>query len=145
MSAYDLIGKLKSSDSTTGNIKAIEDACYEAMNDDFNTPMVIAQLFEGARIINSINDGKENATAGDIALLKKIFDVFLIQILGVKKEEEDSNNEALEGAMQLLLSLRAQAKTNKDFTTSDKIRDELARLKFNIKDTKDGAVWTYEN
>jgi cysteinyl-tRNA synthetase len=142
ITAIELIDKLNASATSSVNIKEIETTCYNALNDDFNTPIAIATLFDLVKIINSVNDGKETLTAADIDLVKQIVTVFVVDILGLKAEAAASDNSALDAAMSLLLTLRADAKTNKDFATSDKIRDELAKNNFQIKDTKDGAIWS---
>ncbi|MDE6122267.1 MAG: cysteine--tRNA ligase, partial [Duncaniella dubosii] len=120
--------------------------CYEAMDDDMNTPIVIANLFDALRLVNQVKDGHAKATQADIDELKAVFDIFLVDILGVRTEMAGSgdNGEALrpfEQAMDLLLEMRAKAKANKDWATSDLIRDRLAAIGFTVKDTKDGAEW----
>ncbi|NVO01729.1 MAG: cysteine--tRNA ligase [Bacteroidetes bacterium] len=145
MTAMDTIVNLKSSETSTSNIKELEKKCYDAMNDDFNSPILIAHLFEGVRIINSVNDGKESITAEDLTLLKKLFNDFAISILGLKNESLKNNNDLPDKLMEVILNLRQTAKTNKDYATSDKIRDELKNINIVIKDTKDGAVWSEEN
>lgn len=127
-------------------IQAIESACYEAMYDDLNTPIVIANLFETVRIINSAKDGKLQISRADIDLLKKLYQNFLVNILGIEDsfEEAQGSNDKLDGVMQLMLNLRAQAKSNKDFATADRIRDELLKMNFVIKDSKEGSTWTIE-
>jgi cysteinyl-tRNA synthetase len=116
--------------------------CYDAMNDDFNSPMVIANLFEGVRIINSVNDKKETLSAEDLDLLKDLFKTFVFDILGLKEETDDDRNDVVDGLMQLILSIRQKVKENKDFQTSDTIREELSRLNISVKDTKDGPIWS---
>ncbi len=128
------------------DIAAIERACYEAMNDDFNTPIVIANLFEACRIVNSIKDGHTRATAADIEALRRLFDTFMVELLGIVPASaagaDETSTKPLEGAVDLLLQVRAEAKAKKDWTTSDLIRDRLAALGFTIKDTKDGVEWS---
>jgi cysteinyl-tRNA synthetase len=144
MEGIKTLNKIKSSSETTVDIKKLSDDCYNAMNDDFNSPMVISTLFEAVRIVNSANDGKEKLTAKDIESLKRLFDDFVFNILGLRDESADSGNNSIDGLMELILSLRQNAKTNKDFATSDKIRDELLKIGISVKDTKDGAVWSLE-
>jgi cysteinyl-tRNA synthetase len=145
MSAIKLLDNLKTSASSTSNISELNKKCYEAMNDDFNAPILVANLFEGARIINSVNDGKETITADDLALLKKTMHSFTFDVLGLKSESSNSSKDkALQGVMEIILDLRKEAKTKKDFATSDKLRDDLAKNKITIKDTKDGATWSIE-
>jgi cysteinyl-tRNA synthetase len=115
------------------------------MNDDFNSPILIANLFEGARIINSVKDGKEKITAVDLALLKKLMHQFTFDVLGLQSEESiTSNNEVLENVMNIILDIRKEIKGKKDFAASDKLRDDLNKINITIKDTKEGATWTIE-
>jgi cysteinyl-tRNA synthetase len=112
------------------------------MNDDFNSPMVIASLFEAVRIINSVNDKKETLNTADLNLLRETFSVFTGDILGLKPESgSGADNSVLDGLMQLVLDLRLNAKTAKDYATADKIRDQLSKIGIMVKDTKEGATW----
>ena len=111
------------------------------MNDDFATPTVISHLFEAAKIINSAADGKLKLSQADIDELKWVFDTFLFEILGMKDEAASDNTALIDGLMHIILDIRATAKANKDWATSDKIRDELAAAGFEVKDTKDGVTW----
>lgn len=140
--AYDLIGKLKPSASSTSDIKSLRQKCYDALNDDFNTAIVISYLFEGGRIANSVRGGTETITEDDLNELKNLFDVFLFEILGMKYEKSGASGEEVNQLMELLLSLRAEAKAKKDFAVSDKIRAELLKLNYVIKDDKEGTRWS---
>ena len=114
------------------------------MNDDLNSPIVIAHLFDATRAINSVKDGKETISAEDLKELQDVFHTFVFDILGMKDEAASAggnNYEAFGKAVDLLLTLRQQAKVNKDWATSDKIRNELTAMGFEIKDTKEGAEW----
>lgn len=143
MESYKTLHKLIPSASSSENIKELEAKCYEAMDDDFNTPVLIANLFEAVRIINSANDNKTQLTSSDIELLKSIYKNFIVDVMGLKTEEENSKaNEALEKVMKLVLDMRAKAKANKDFATSDEIRNKLTDAGIQVKDGKDGATWT---
>lgn len=145
MTAVKTLDSLKTSASSTSNIKELKQKCYDAMNDDFNAPILVANLFEGARIINSVNDGKETISTEDLNLLKEIMHSFVFDILGLKSENSNtSKDKALQGVMDIILELRKEAKTKKDFATSDKLRDDLAKNKITIKDTKDGVNWSIE-
>ncbi len=144
LQGVDTLKSLKSSNTSVSDIKKLTDNCYEAMNDDFNSPIVIANLFEGLRIINAVNDKKETLTAADLELLTNLFQTFILEILGLKSEVEDSNSEILDGLMQMILNQRQQAKANKDYATSDKIRDELIKLGIVVKDGKEGSSWSIE-
>lgn len=143
------LADLKASDTSTvaAEIADLEQKCYDALNDDLNTPIVIAHLFEAIGIINRIADGHATATAADIDALKALFQTFLFDILGMRPEAADlgGDEKALEpyrGAVDLLLQVRAEAKAKKDWATSDLIRDRLAALGFNVKDTKTGVEWS---
>lgn len=119
--------------------------CLDAMNDDLNTPQVIATLFEACRVINSASDGNVKLSADDIARLKTLFQTFLIDILGIRVEAENGSGntaKAYQGAVDLLMEIRANAKAAKDWTTSDLIRNKLSQLGFNVKDTKNGVEWS---
>ncbi|NDW18209.1 cysteine--tRNA ligase [Dysgonomonas sp. 216] len=144
LEAYSKIDKIVLGNSSLADVKSLHQRCYEAMNDDLNTAVVISHLFEAATIINSALDGKLLLTADDITELKKLFNTFLYDILGMKDESVSGNNNAYEAfskAVDMLLDFRAQAKANKDWATSDKIRDELAKIGFEIKDGKSGTEW----
>jgi cysteinyl-tRNA synthetase len=141
MNSYDTLQKLNPAASSTVDIKSIQKNCYDAMNDDLNTSMVLAQLFEAIRIINSADAGTEKVTEQDIALLNKIYKDFVFDILGFKNEKRSDESDT-DRLMQLILSIRADVKAKKDFATSDKIRDELSKLNFVIKDGKEGASWS---
>ncbi len=139
------LDKLKASDKSDENIAEWVERCYEAMNDDFNTPKVIAELFEAARIINAVKDGHMALTAEDIALLAQTYRTFFFDILGMKPETAnvaDKYSEAMNKVMDLVLSIRQDAKANKNWAISDKIRDELKEAGITVKDTKDGAEWS---
>jgi len=145
MAAIKTLENLKASTTATSDINELEKNCYDAMNDDFNTPVLIANLFEGARIINSVNDGKEFITSADIAALKKLMHNFVFDVLGLKTETSNSSTDkALNGVMEIILEIRKDIKLKKDFVASDKLRDNLGKFNITIKDTKDGAVWTIQ-
>jgi len=130
--------------ATEAKIRELKQACYDAMNDDFNSPMVIANLFEAVRIINSVNDKNEFIREAEQALLKELFDVFLFGILGIKSEKGEESHEIIDGLMQLILSIRQRSRETKDWGTSDQIRDALQKLHIGVKDGKDGSTWTIE-
>lgn len=140
--AMALLSKLQPSESSDESIQQWKKSCYDAMNDDFNTPILISQLFEGVRMINSVNDKKLKLSAEDIASLKDTFSTFFHDVLGLQAEDDASNNELTEHLMQFIIRLRQNAKSNKDYATSDMIRDELAKVKIQIKDTKEGSTWS---
>ena len=147
MDAYNNLMKLKAGETTTVDVKGLREKCYEAMNDDLNSPIVISHLFDAARAINSVKDGKGSISAEDLKELQEVFHLFVFDILGMQDTAtaaasgQDNSREAFSKAVDLLLSIRQQAKANKDWATSDKIRNELTAIGFTIKDTKDGAEW----
>lgn len=145
LEGYRRLQDLKPSATSTVDVSQLEKNCYEAIDDDFNTPVVIAHLFDACRIINQVNDGKATATQEDIDALKRVMDTFLVDILGVRTEMADGGDEQLkpfEEAVDLLLEIRANAKANKDWATSDRIRNRMAEIGFDVKDTKDGVEWS---
>ena len=142
MTAVKTLKQLKTSPSSTSDINALVEACYAAMNDDFNSPVLIANLFEAVRIINSVNDGKESITTEDLVTLKNAVNTFVFNVMGLHSEgENNSGGKALDTVMQIVLEQRAEAKKRKDFATSDQIRDLLLAGGITIKDTKEGTVW----
>ena len=146
MKAVHTLEKLIPSDTSTSDIKSFQGKCYEAMNDDFNSPVLIAQLFEGVRIINSVHDGKEKITQEDLDLLRNTFNGFIFDVLGLKENPVNASDDELAShLMTLLLDIRKDAKANKNFQMSDMIRDRLAQSKIIIKDTKQGTTWEKEN
>jgi len=146
MNAIKTLEKLKSSDKSTSDIKALKEECYKAMNDDFNSPVLIANLFEGVRIINSVNAGTETISKEHLELLKKLFSDFVFDVMGLIEEKKSAgNDDVLSNVMNLVLELRKEAKAKKDFPMSDKIREELEKTKISIKDTKEGTEWKLEN
>ncbi len=118
--------------------------CYDAMNDDLMTPGVISVLFEASHVINSALDHKAQLSAEDIKEIEEVQHTFIFDILGLSSEHGNNNSareEAYGKVVDMVLELRAQAKKNKDWATSDKIRDELSAAGFEVKDTKDGVTW----
>ena len=146
MDGWKRLNELKAGDTTTVdlNVAELDKKCHEAMNDDLNTPTVIANLFDACRAINLVNDGKATISQADLDALKEVFKVFLFDILGVRDvaSSGDVNLKPYEEAVDLLLQIRKNAKDNKDWTTSDLIRNRLAEIGFDVKDTKDGFEWS---
>jgi len=138
----ELIDRLPVSTRTTIDIASWEADCYEALNDDLNTPVMIAHLFDMVRQINLVNDGKEQITAEERDKLKSLLSVFTFDLLGLRNDTvADSGSGLLPKIMGLLLDVRQQAKENKDFALSDRIRDDLGKIGITVKDKKDGAEW----
>ena len=147
MKATETLEKLKASEQSTVDVKALREKCYAAMDDDFNSPVLIANLFEGVKMINSVAAGKEQITADDLQTLKDTFHTFVFDILGLKKENLCSNtgNDISSDLIEILLKLRMEAKLNKDWALADKIRDQLTQMGVVIKDTKEGYTWVFKS
>jgi cysteinyl-tRNA synthetase len=139
--AIGLLDKLKVSPESTFDVIAIRNKCYESLNDDMNTAITISHLFDAVRLINSVYAETEKISEKDLIELKQIMNSFVFDILGLKAEEK-SNDGDIDGLMQLILLLRSDAKSKKDFPTSDRIRDELNKLNYSINDGKNGTTWT---
>jgi len=142
MEAYERLQKIQANTTSTVEINDLRNKCEIAMCDDLNTPIVISHLFDASKAINTVHDGKGTLSAADLAELKEVFRLFIEDILGLRTEVESTSNDAYKKAIDLLLNIRMQAKQNKDWATSDKIRNELTALGFTIKDTKDGFEWS---
>ncbi len=145
LGTFKVIEKLKPSKSSSFDISKHKESLYNAMNDDFNTPIAIAHLFELSKLVNQINDGKETITEEDIRSLENIFDIFINEILGLKSEVSEDNSELVDKLMSTILSMRKEAKQNKDWATADRIREELGKINITVKDTKDGAEWSIDS
>ena len=140
--AYERLQKLQPATTSTVDVQGLRERCEEAMSDDLNTPIVISHLFDSAKAINSVFDGKASISAEDLKELQSVWQLFVIDLLGLRMGEEQQSSEAYKGAVDLLLNMRLDAKRNKDWATSDRIRNELTALGFTIKDTKDGFEWS---
>ena len=142
MESHNTLQTLKAGTTSSEDIKALQQKCYDAMNDDFNTPILIAHLFEAARIVNSANDNKFTVTQKDIDVLKDIYQHFVFDVMGLKKEEENSKTTAvLDKVIHMVLDIRNKAKVEKNFPLSDEIRNKLTDAGVQIKDTKEGSSW----
>ncbi len=139
--AQKTIERLSESETTSVDFKSVIEACIDAMCDDFNTPVAIANLFEVAHLINLIADGKETITKEDKEALRKGFSAVFNDILGMQNEQSDDSAAVLDSLMDIILSLRSEAKSAKDWAKSDKIRDELGKAGITVKDSKDGSTW----
>lgn len=140
------LDSIQPKNQSTVNVAALKMKCYAAINDDLNTPILIAHLFDGIKTINTISTGKESINKEDLLSLKKMYQTFFNKILGLELPAyentlDKTSNEPFEKAVDLLLQLRMDAKSNKDWATSDKIRDELKEIGFEVKDTKEGFEW----
>lgn len=146
LAAYKTIDEIKPSATSSYDLKKLEEKSYEVLNDDLNSPMLIAEWFDAVRVINSAKAGTETLTADDITYLKKLYETFVFDILGLKEETIGSDDEdVMDGLMQIIIEQRKTARANKDFATSDFIRDQLAKLNIEIKDGKENSSWQYTN
>ena len=139
MNAVSLLERLNPSDSSDFEIAPIAANCVKAMNDDFNSPVVIAELFEAVRITNIVHDGKANISVVELGNLKQLMKDFVFDIFGLK--DEDSSNTELNSVLDLVIVVRKSAKENKDYATSDKIRVGLQAMGIQLKDSKEGTTW----
>ena len=149
MKGVETLGKLKPSAATSEAVKPaeLEARCREAMDDDLNSPMVISALFDYVRIINQIAEGKATISEADLAELKRIFDLYVFEILGLRNEKQEGaagGSDMLAKVVDMILAVRQDAKANKDWATSDKIRNELTAIGIRVKDRKDGVDWELE-
>ena len=141
LQAKKLIVQINPSQKSTRDIKKWLDECYLVMNDDFNTAQLIACLFSAASWIYSSAENKETFTSADLILLKNSFELFFTEILGLKEETEPTNDKYLDGLMSLIIELRNNARKNKDYATSDAIREKMKELSIQLEDGKEGTRW----
>ncbi|MBN2891571.1 MAG: cysteine--tRNA ligase [Bacteroidales bacterium] len=141
MTALNTLEKIKTDEKSTVDVLTIKNTAFEALNDDFNTPILISHLFDAVKLINSIESGKESISSKDLLILKDFMNGIIYEVLGLINEENDSNTELTDDLIKMVLNFRLEAKKNKDFATSDLIRDKLAELGVIVKDKKDGFDW----
>ena len=144
MDAYKSIGDISHSEHSSIDINTWRQSCYDAMNDDFNSPILIAQLFEAVKHINTLKEAKASITKEDLQVLQNTMHGFIFDVLGLTDAtyKEAGNDDKLSGAIELLIELRNQARNNKDFATSDKIRDDLQQVGIQLKDGKEGTSFS---
>ena len=145
MDALNILPSLTASKASSDfDVSAWKQRCYNAMNDDFNTPILIAELFSAVKYINQIKDGTNNIDAEDLETFQQTLDAFVFDILGLKNISTDSSSDKLSDTVQLLISMRNEARTQKNFALSDQIRDQLAEIGIQLKDGKDGTTFSIE-
>ena len=143
MEAIDSVGEIPAGKTSTIDVAAWKQHCYDAMNDDYNSPILIAHLFEGVKYTNLLKDGKETLTATDLETLAKTLNTFVFDVLGLRNEAgADTSNDKLDGVVNMLIGMRNEARANKDFALSDQIRIKLADLGIELKDTREGTTFT---
>lgn len=142
LAATETIKTIKAVDAAPMiGVSSIVQACYDAMNDDFNSPVAIASLFEAVRVVNATSDGLHAINSNELEQLQVLFKSFVFEILGLMSEEAATDHHLLDGLMQTIIDLRKDARARKDFALSDKIRDQLQGLNIELKDGKEGTVW----
>ena len=143
MEAMETLSELPGGTTSDFDVQAWIQRCYDAMNDDFNSPILIAQLFEAVKQINLVKDGKQSLSSQDQKLLEEHFQAFVFDVLGLERTvREGEETEKLDGVVRLLIELRNAARANKDYKTSDQIRDELAAMGIQLKDGKEGTTYS---
>ena len=144
MEGIDRISALKPSAESTFDVGAWRERCFTAMNDDFNTPVLIAHLFEAVGEINKAYDGKAGFTADDIALLRQTFEGFVYQVMGIENIDRAGDQGLTDPLIGLFIEERNAARAARDWALSDRIRDRLAALGIALKDGKDGTTYSIE-
>ena len=143
MDGLDILKNVNAGIVSTLDIASWRKNCYDAMNDDFNTPILIANLFEGIRFVNLINDGKETVNTSDLKILSDTLRTFIFNVIGIKDEKSLADNSTkLDGVVEMLIGMRNEARANKNFALSDQIRDQLLELGIQLKDGKDGTTFS---
>ena len=145
MEAVEGLKTINPNNISTLDISGWKQSCYDAMNDDFNSPILIAQLFEGVRFINLMKDNAASLTAADLKDFTKTIHVFIFDVLGLKDDKAiGTNNDKLEGVIHMLIHMRNEARANKNFALSDQIRDKLIVLGIQLKDGKEGTEFSIQ-
>jgi len=139
--ALKLFGSLRLKGTTSFDLEKWIKSCYSAMNDDFNSPILIANLFEGVKYVHLIHDGKESISKEDLTKFESVFKSFIFDVLGLLDESSEDSSEKLNGTVELLIQLRKEARDNKNWGLSDQIRDELLALGIQLKDGKEGTTF----
>ncbi|MBV1888117.1 MAG: cysteine--tRNA ligase [Urechidicola sp.] len=145
MTAYADIKSIIPSENSSLDVSVWKQLCYDAMNDDFNTPILIAHLFEGVKYINLLKESKETISVLDLEILTNVMQTFIFDVLGLETNSggvEDGGENKLSGVVQMLIGMRRNARDNKDWVLSDQIRDELLKLGIQLKDGKDGTTFS---
>ena len=142
---FNLIKSLKANQNQSDfNVNQWISNCYEKMNDDFNTPMLISELFECLKFINNVHIGSKNLNSSDKQKIDKTFRIFLFEILGLTKEKKSNNeNDNSNELIKLLIKIRNQARLNKDYETSDQIRNDLEKLGIKINDEENDSTYNF--
>jgi len=139
MKAVATLDRIAPSATSTVDVSGLEIRFREAMDDDLNSPVAISVLFDWVRIINQLHDGSQTISKADLEQLKKLVSEMVFDILGLRDERKEEADDLVSPLVKILLDIRAQAKQNRDWTTSDNIRDSLAAIGIKVKDNKEGG------
>lgn len=142
MEAIIALDNLTASSESTIDINEWLQNCYDAMNDDFNSPILIAQLFEGVRFVNLINEGRQTLTSADLLLFTEKMKAFVFDVLGLNEEKTTSEDNKIDDLVNMLINMRMEARANKNFALSDQIRDQLLAIGIHLKDGKEQTTFT---
>ena len=142
MDAVAYLDKISAGNTSTFDVQQWKNDCYTAMNDDFNTPILISHLFEAVKVINQIKENKASLTNEDLVEFKASLNAFVFDVLGLMHDLNSNNSEKIEGVVELLIKLRKEARENKDWALSDQIRDELLALGIQLKDGREGTTFS---
>ena len=142
MEAVNFLSKIDAGKTSTFDVEKWKKDCYAAMNDDFNTPILISHLFEAVKVINQIKENKASLIADDLEVFKTTINAFVFDVLGLMNESAQDNSEKINGVVELLIKLRKEARENKDWALSDQIRDELIELGIQLKDGREGTTFS---
>ena len=140
--AINKLDKIETSKTSSIDINAWKQKCYDAMNDDFNSPVLIAQLFDAVKFVNLLIEKKETITSEDLELFRSTINAFVFDVLGLQNEINEDSSDKIDGVVEMLIKMRKEARDNRDWALSDKIRDELAALGIQLKDGKDGTTFS---
>jgi cysteinyl-tRNA synthetase len=142
MEAVNALRTMEAGITSTFDVSIWRKHCYDAMNDDFNTPILIAHLFEAVKVINQIKDNKTSLNSADLELFKATINAFVFDVLGLTNETKQDSSDKIDGVVELLIKLRKEARDNKDWALSDQIRDELIALGIQLKDGREGTTFS---
>jgi cysteinyl-tRNA synthetase len=142
MEAITYLAKIEAGNTSTFDVQKWKQECYAAMNDDFNTPILISHLFDAVKVINQIKEQKATLTETDLLVLKTTINALVFDVLGLMNENAQDNSGKVNGVVELLIKLRKEARENKDWALSDQIRDELIELGIQLKDGKEGTTFS---
>jgi cysteinyl-tRNA synthetase len=142
MEAMHQLEKIEAGKTSTFNVQNWKKQCYDALNDDLNTPVLISHLFDSVKVINQIKEEKASLNADDLIEFKRLLHAFVFDVLGLMNENIKDNSDKINGVVELLIKLRKEARDNKEWALSDQIRDELVELGIQLKDGREGTTFS---